>query len=79
MSLNNEFTELISMELEKKNKNVAMLYDYLVEFKQKGMDQKSMLMNLERLRYQNDSDMEDVVLDLMDYVVGFCSPGLSIF
>ena len=53
MSLNNEFTELISMELEKKNKNVAMLYDYLVEFKQKGMDQKSMLMNLERLRYQN--------------------------
>lgn len=79
MSLNDEFIELISIELKKKNKNVAMLYDFLVEFKQRGMDQESMLMNLEGLRYQNDSDMEDVVLDLMDYVVGFCSPGLSIF
>ena len=38
-----------------------------------------MLENLEELREESTSATEDILLDLMDFVVGFCNPRLSIF
>ena len=43
------------------------------------MNQKQMLNNLEIIRNEFDDVNEDVVLYLMDFVVGFCRSDLSIF
>lgn len=77
MSLNREFMQLLKVEI--KDKDLLILHKYLVDFKNRGMDEESMLGNLEELRNQTDSDMEDVLLDLMDYVTGFCSPHMAIY
>lgn len=42
------------------------------------MDKDSMLENLEELRRSN-SETEDILLELMDFVAGYCSPNLVIF
>jgi len=45
-------------------------------------DQPAVLAELEelreRLQARNDADAEDVVLDVMDTVTGFCSPGARV-
>lgn len=43
------------------------------------MGKNSMLENLEKLREISDSETEDILLELMDFVVGYCNPNLSIF
>lgn len=44
-----------------------------------GMNKDSMYKNLEKLRSISDSEAEDIILELMDFVVGYCAPNLSIF
>lgn len=43
------------------------------------MDKDSMIRNLEELRNGSDTTTEDILLELMDFVVGYCNPNLSIF
>lgn len=57
-----------------------ILRKILLEFKSRGMTKDNMLGNLEQLRNLSETDeIEEIILDLMDLVIGFCNPSLSIF
>ena len=73
------FLQLLSEEIKKPDKDLLILRECLINFKHHGMDKDSMLENLKKLRTGSDSETENVVLDLMDLVVGWCNPDLSIF
>lgn len=80
MSINREFLQLLPMEIKKHSDDVLALREFLILFKNKGMDEESMLENLEELQRSSDfKETEDILLDLMDIVVGWCAPGLRIF
>ena len=79
MSINSEFMFLFSSEALR-NTDILSLRESLIQFRDKGMGKSSMIKNMEELRSvcQSEAD-EDVLMELMDFVVGFCSPHLSIF
>lgn len=79
MSLSQEFVELLSVEIKNHHDDLRILYECLIRFKNKGMDKNIMLENLEKLRSRSDPETEDILLELMDFVVGYCNPSLSIF
>ncbi len=79
MSLNEEFMQVLSAEIRKHHNNVLVLRECLLKFKIDGMDKDSMIKNLEELRNISDSEVEDILLELMDFVVGYCKPNLAIF
>ena len=60
-----------------------MLYDITRDFKDKGLNQFEAYEILKRIRCilieKKDEDTEDLVLELMDYVVGFCQPKYKIW
>lgn len=58
------------------NKDLLEIRKVLVYFKNKGMPQNCMYDCLQKLRYL---DEEDIILELMDFVVGFCKPELAIY
>lgn len=61
-------------------KDFHYLYEYLIKCKNNGMNKESMLENLEGIRSICDSEEdEDMILDLMDFVGGWCSPHMRIF
>ena len=77
MTLNEEFMKVLSAEI--KEKNLLVLHKYLMEFKNAGMDKNSMIKSLKELRNISNPETEDVLLELMDFVVGYCNTNLSIF
>lgn len=79
MSLNKEFTQLLPVEIKNHHNDLLILRECLIRFKNKGMDKDSMLENLEELRSRSDSETEDILLELMDFVTGYCNPNLAIF
>ena len=64
---------------KKKQNDLEGPHECLIRFKNKGMDKNSMYESLEKLRSSSDSETEDILLELMDFVVGYCNPNLSIF
>lgn len=79
MLLNEEFKQLLLSEIKNNHNNLLILRECLLKYKNSGMDKDSMIRNLEELRNDSDSVTEDILLELMDFVVGFCNPDLSIF
>lgn len=79
MSLNEDFMQLLSVEIKKQHNNLLILREYLIKFKSVGMDKDSMIKSLEELRTNSDPETEDILLELMDFVVGYCNPNLAIF
>lgn len=79
MTLNEEFMQVLSAEIKKNNNNLLVLHTCLMKFKNNGMDKDSMIKSLKELRNSSDSETEDVLLELIDFVVGYCNPNLSIF
>ena len=60
--------------------SLAELLEILREFKREGGSQSEALETLEVLRSQStDENSEDVLLELMDFVTGFCSPHMSLW
>lgn len=59
------------------------LSELAVKYKDLGMDKESMYHNLEVLRQEmrakEDEASEDLIMDLMDRVVGWCNPDSRIF
>ena len=74
-----KFLHLLPEEIKKHPDNLRILRQCLIDFKNRGMDQEAMLNNLEKLRTGSDCETEEVLLDLMDIVLGWCNPDLSIF
>ena len=79
MSLNGEFKLLLMSEIKNDRNNLLVLRECLLKFKSFGMDKDSMIGNLEELRNGSDTTTEDILLELMDFVVGYCNPDLFIF
>lgn len=74
-----KFLQSLPKQIKKHHNDLLILREFLISFKNHGMDKDSMLKNLEKLRDGSDSEAEDILLDLMDLVVGWCNPQLSIF
>ena len=80
MSLNKEFIQLLSSEIEKHPSDLLILREFLIKFKDNGMDKESMLENMEELRNRNGFEKtEDALFELMDFVTGWCNPDLEIY
>lgn len=71
-----EFLEKI-YELIKQESDIDSLYKQLCLFKNRGMSREKMLECLEFLRENNKA--EGIVLELMDFVTGFCSPHMTVY
>lgn len=71
--------QLLPLEMQKHHNDLLTLREFLIRYKNNGMDKDSMLDNLEELRNKSDSETEDILLELMDFVVGYCNPSLSIY
>ena len=80
MSLNDEFMRLLPSEIEKQHGDLFALRKFLIRFRDNGMDKETMLENMEELRGRSASgETEDILLELMDFITGWCNPGQSIF
>lgn len=71
-----EFTEKM-LELLKQEAEIDSLCRLLQLFKNKGMSRENMLECLETLRENHRA--EDRILELMDFVTGFCSPHMIVY
>ena len=79
MTLDIEFQRLLLSKIKDNHNNLLILRNVLLKYKSMGMDKNSMLRNLEELRNDNDEEIDDIVLELMDFVVGFCNQDLAVF
>ena len=79
MSLNEQFMQLLPELIKKNYNNLMNLRECLLDFKGAGMDKESMIKSLEELRNSCDSKTEDILLELLDLVTGYCNSNLSIF
>ena len=68
-----KFLQLLPIEIEKHPNDLLALHKFLIYFKNHGMDKESMLKNLEKIKNQCDPKVKDVLIDLMNFVVGWCS------
>lgn len=71
-----EFLEKIN-ELIKQEADIDSLYNQLYLFKNLGMSREKMLKCLETLR--ENHGVEERILELMDFVTGFCSPHMIVY
>ena len=74
--LKQEFAEKI-FELISQEAEIDSLYKQLCLFKNRGMSREKMLECLESLR--ENHEVEDRILELMDFVTGFCSPHMTVY
>ncbi|MBN3209236.1 MULTISPECIES: hypothetical protein [Pectobacterium] len=75
MPIKEEFIDILSSEIVFCS-NLMKLRELLVSFKVRGVSKNEMLLYLNELRLVSN---EDVVLELMDFVEGYCNPQLSIY
>ena len=78
MSKNKEFSELLITGI-KANRDVLSLRQILIKLRDNGMSKFEMLDCLGKLRTVSGEKTEDVLLELMDFVSGYCNPDLRIF
>ncbi len=65
--------------LQCSSSDIMKLRKILVEYMELGITQTEMLECLSMLRNKVDEGQEDIILDLMDLVTGFCNPMFKIF
>ena len=72
-----ELREEVMRKLKSGNKPTG-IYDLLIQYKQAGMDKETMYNVLESIRAEmrdlGEDELEDVIIDNMDYVDGWCFP-----
>ena len=79
MKIDDEFRLILFLELKKNHNNLLVLRECLLKYKDIGMNKDDMLANLNKMRYESDNETEDILLELMDFVEGYCTEDLSIF
>ncbi len=79
MTLNEELKQHLLLQMKNKDNDLLLLRDCLIDFKNRGMDEESMYVSLEELRAGSDEETEELLLELMDFVRGFCNPELRVF
>lgn len=80
MEVNEEFRRVVLQSVMRGETDYSVLHGCLVEFKDKGMNKQEMYDNLDELRRQvQTEEQEDLIRDLMDFVVGYCHPNWHVF
>lgn len=74
-----EFLRLLPLEISEHPNDLHLLRECLTEVKNRGMEKDAMIINLEKLALESDDKTENILLDLMDFVSGWCNLSLSIF
>jgi len=74
-----DLCETLTDNLQNSSNDIFELRKILVEYKDMGINQTEMFEELSLLRDKLDGDKEEIILDLMDFVTGFCNPSLRIF
>lgn len=74
-----KFLRLLPEEIQKHPNDLPVLRECLISFKNQGMSKDEMLENLEKLKSESDTKTKDVLMDLMDFVVGWCNPNLAVY
>ncbi len=78
--INKEFIIELSAKLHSNHNAFGELYNCLIKFRDAGMEKDCMYASLEEMRrYSESEEIEDVILELMDFVVGFCNPKSAIY
>jgi len=79
MTLKEELKQQLLLQMKNKDNDLLLLRECLVDFKNRGLDEDSMYGSLEELRLGSGEETEDILLELMDFVKGFCNPELRVF
>lgn len=74
-----KFLQALSAGIKEHPNDLIILHQCLENFKEQGMIRDAMLKNMEKLRRESDFGTEDILLDLMDFVSGWCNLALSIY
>ena len=78
MPLKEEFAKAVLKGLES-NYDLLELRNFLDDYRKRGMSKETMIEVLENMRVDVKTESEDIILELLDFVVGYCNPRLSIF
>ena len=78
-ALYKKFRLQLLKQIKNHHHDLQFLRECLIKYKNNGMDKKRMLKNLEKMRSNSDLETEDILLELMDFVTGYCRSELSIF
>ena len=57
---------------------MSALYQLLIDLRKQGIAKSVLIEELENLRPQVDAKTEDIILDNLDFLTGFCSPHMRI-
>lgn len=78
-----DFIDEINERINSRNNCVENRWEVLVKYKNLGMDKETMYNALDLLRAEfrskDDEESEDIVMDYMDLVVGWCNPRWRVF
>lgn len=74
-----KFLQSLTVEIKEHPHDLQIFREILRRFKEQGMGKDRMRQNLEKLRRETDPATEDILLDLMDFVSGWCNPSLAVF
>lgn len=56
----------------------SALYDLLIELRKQEISKSVLIDELGKLRQLVDDETEDIILENLDFLVGFCSPHMKI-
>ena len=80
MEVKEEFRRKVLQSVVRGEREYSVLHGCLVEFRDKGMNKQEMYDALDELRNQvQTEEQEDLIRDLMDFVVGYCHPNWHVF
>lgn len=74
-----DLNDILINKLQNSSNDVIELREVLVKYKEIGINQTEMLNSLLFLREKLGEEKEDIILDLLDFVTGFCTPTLKIY
>lgn len=74
-----DFNDILIHIIQNSSSDILELREVLVKYKEMGTNQTEMLNSLSLLRDKLGEEKEDIILDLMDFVTGFCNPSLNIY
>ena len=78
MNMNNQFKNEINQAVIN-NTDLLEIREILLDYKNNGMDKQSMLSEINSMRIKSNPETEDVLLELLDFIEGYCNPSLAVF
>ena len=76
--MNNQFKNEINQAVIN-NTDLLEIREILLDYKNNGMDKQSMLSEINSMRIKSNPETEDVLLELLDFIEGYCNPSLAVF